>query len=199
MAVIRINALQRFADLIASCVPELAGSICGGAASGSHKLAFPSLAITATNFKFYPDQAVLHRSTGASTGVFNVGRVQGIVQLRLGAQSSEQRYALGQQIMEKIFWSDIERPGIVVLTIPECHDGVVAFELDGDTWEDEKAFDRKWYSVITATLQLPALVGKGGVHDMQEIRVTLAEDLSTPFGAGIPVTKLETTVIVSSD
>jgi len=194
MAVIRIEALRRLAALIQTSVPALKGRVCGGRAEAPKRLAFPHLSIFAVRFNYFPDQAELAKTLGNSRAVYNVGRVEGTVQFRLGATSANQRYELEQAIMENVFWSDIERPGIVVFQVPDCHDAVVAFELDSDEWSDERAFDKKWYSVMTAALQLPALVTKGSVYDMEEIRLTLTEDLSTPI-VTVPPSEKETVSI----
>jgi len=180
MSVIRLRALQRLAAFIESAVPELSGVICGGQATPSHRLVFPSLAITAVRFTFYPDQATEHYAPANSTrAVFNVGRVEGTVQLRLGAATNAERYRLEQAISEAVWWADIDRPGIVLIDIPDCDGARVAFEQDADEWQDERAFDREWYSTMTCALQMPALVAKLGVETIEEIRLQLTEDLTS--------------------
>ena len=196
MSLIRIRALQKLADQIALCVPALKGKICGGAAEAPKRLGFPSLGIYAVRFRYFPDQALLFKETGLSTAVFNVGRVEATVQLRLGAQTAQRRYELEQQIMENVFWADLSRPGVVLFSVEDCHDAVVAFEADAEEWDDERAFDKKWYSTMTVMAQLPALVRKGGIPTMEEIRLTLTEDLSTPIES-IPAGEQETVSIAT--
>jgi hypothetical protein len=191
---IRIRALQVLADLIQSCVPELKGHVCGGASENPHRLEFPSLGIYGIRFTFNPDQQEFVRKLGATRALFNIGRVEGTVQMRLGASSVRQRYELEEKILENVFWRDIDRPGIVLVAIPECNDTQVAFELDGSTWEDEKAFDRKWYSIITTRLQLPVLVTSSPIYDIAEVRLTMTEDLTTPI-ATVPALEQETVSI----
>jgi len=168
--------------------------VCGGAAEAPKQLGFPSLGIFAVRFRYFPDQHALHKSLNSSSAVLNVGRVEGTVQLRLGAQTAQRRYALEQEIMENVFWADIERPGIVLFTIADCDDAIVAFELDENEWEDEKAFSKKWYSVATVALQLPALVTKGEVYDIDDLRLTLTHDLTTPI-VSVPASEKETVSI----
>ncbi len=191
---IRIRALQVLADLVQSCVPELRGKVCGGASENPHRLEFPSLGIYGVRFTFFPDQQEFIRKLGATRALFNIGRVEGTIQMRLGASSARQRYELEDKILEKVFWADIDRPGIALLTIQDCNDARVAFELDGSSWEDEKAFDRKWFSVLTARLQLPVLVTQSPVYDIAEIRLTVTEDLTTPI-VSVPAAEKETVSI----
>lgn len=197
MSVIRIAALQRLADQIQACVPELRGKVCGGAAEAPHTLSFPNLAIFGVRFRYFPDQAALHCESGPSRATMNVGRVEGTVQLRLGAQTSSRRYELEQKLMENVFWADIERPGVVVFKLPEHHDAVIAFELDTDEWIDEKAFEKKWYSLMTVALQLPALVTKGSIYSLEEVRLALTEDLTTPI-VSVPADEIEAVSISES-
>lgn len=194
MSVIRSRALALFAERVGNCVPELKGKVCGGHAESPKRLSFPHLSVRAIRFRYFPDQPSDYCHIGASAGVFYVGRVEGTIQLRLGAQTANRRYALEQELLEKVFWADLEHPGIVLFTIPDCHDAQAAFELDETLWDDEKAFDKKWYSVATAELQLPALVTKGSVHTIEEIRLTLAEDL-TSSASEIPDGSMETVSI----
>lgn len=189
--IIRIEALGRLARAIEACVPELKGQICAGPAEAPHRLSFPSLSINPVRFQYFPDQARVWCSPSASRVVLDVGRVEGTVQLRLGTTTAKQRYALEQAILEKIFWSDPDRPGVAVYTLSNAHDAVVAYELDENTWQNEKAFDKQWYSVMAMSLQLPALVEKGGVYNVEEVRLTLTDDLTAPI-ASVPANSKET-------
>lgn len=180
MAVIRTEALQRFADRIAACVPELTGRICGGAAEAPHQLAFPNLAIIAVRWRFLPDQVEEFKQLNSSTAIFEVGEMEATVQMRLGAQNYARRAELEQAIMEKVFWADLEHPGVVAFPLEACHDALVAFELGDDEWEDEKAFDKKWYSILTVDAFLPALVTQKA-YTIEEVRLVLTEDLTTPI------------------
>jgi hypothetical protein len=114
--------------------------------------------------------------------------------MRLGAQTANRRYELEQAMMENVFWANLDRPGVVVFQLADVYDATIAFEADAEEWEDERAFDKKWFSVMTVTLQLPALVLKGDVHDIEEIRLALAEDLTSPSDE-IPDSKMETVSI----
>ena len=82
----------------------------------------------------------------------------------------------------------------LVTAVPECHDATVAWELDTDEWEDEKAFDKKWYSVMTVAAQLPVLVTREGVPKIEEVRVSLTENLDADFDQ-LPSSSLETVTV----
>jgi hypothetical protein len=190
MAILRLKALTQLAECITNLVPSLKGKICAGPAEAPHRLAFPHLAINPVRFQYFPDQAAEVKPLGATQVLLNVGRIEGTVQLRLGARTHVQRATLEEQILE-VFLQRPGSPGVLVTKVPQCHDAIVAWELDTHTWANEKAFDKKWYSIMTVAAQLPALVTRGSVHTLEEIRLTLTEDLSTPI-TQVPADEQET-------
>jgi len=204
MAILRLEALNELAQCIAERIPALKGRICAGPAESPHRLQFPSLVIDPVRFRYFPDQAAepTELSEPAPTGIppktvlLNVGRHEGTVQLRLGAGTKRLRAELEQKILN-LFLEREGAPGVLVMTVPQCHNALIAWELDTDEWENEKAFDKKWYSVLTVAAQIPALVTRGSVHTIEEIRLTLTEDLQAPI-SDVPASAQET-VTISTD
>ena len=142
MAILRHHALSQLAECIAEHVPALKGRICAGPAESPQRLSFPSLSIIPVRFRYFPDQAATHQTVGATSVVLNVGRHEGTVQLRLGAQTHRQRTELEERVLD-VFLGQLGRPGVLLTTVPLCHDATVAWELDTDEWDSEKAFDKK--------------------------------------------------------
>lgn len=197
---IKINALQRLAEVIAREVKTLRGQICVGPATRDHKLKFPSLAIVPTRFSFQPDQADENdhvrnevRSFGPQTAVFEVGTWEGVIELRLGEKTPFKRYEL-EHCLEQVFlgnadgtapdaWdyagTDYMRPGVILIDVPECDNARCAFEMEDDTWENERVFANEWYSVMRITARIPALVRAKCVPDISQMVLSLTQDLET--------------------
>lgn len=195
MAVIKIKALQRLADLVACEIKELKGSICAGPATNNHQLGFPSLSIVPERFSFIPNQPSEYnyvtkqdRCPSPVTVVMDVGRWEGEIVMRLGAKTPFKRYELEHQI-EQLFLGDVTgaspdalarfRPGILLVDVPECNDARIAFELQNDTWRDEKVFANKWFSELRILAQIPALVPWKPVYTIDTLQLSLTEDLET--------------------
>jgi hypothetical protein len=69
-------------------------------------------------------------------------------------------------------------PGVLLTVLPNCWDAVVAWELEDEEWEDEKNFDKKWYTTISITGQLPALVNRRNVPTIEQISLGWTEDFT---------------------
>ena len=190
MSVIRTHALDLLAQCIATYVPELKGKICAGPTEAPKVRQWPHLSIWPVRFKYYPDQAHQHKELGSTRVVMNVGRHEALVQLRLGANTHNQRLALEEKLLN-VFLRTPGRPGVLVNFIPNCHDATVAWELDEDEWENELAFSKKWFSIMTVLGQIPALVTRDSVYTIEELRLSLTEDLSTDFTT-LPSSAVET-------
>lgn len=193
MSVLRVHALQALADAIALAVPELAGRIGAGPCEAPKQRLWPHLNIDPVRFTYHPDQAEEHRAIGTSRVVMNVGRHEGLVQLRLGATTHIRRLELEEKVLS-VFLSTAGRPGVLITEVPDYHDAVIAWELGEDEWENELAFDKKWFSIMTVQVQIPALVTRDGVYTIEDLRLTLTDDLETPI-ADVPATKIETVSI----
>jgi len=163
-------------------VPSLRGNVCAGQAKNPKELEFPSVALISTRAKYFPDQSSLHSCPTPSTAVFNIGKFEATVVLRIGAANNNTRYELEDAVL-CLFFQDQLRPGIIKYTIADCESALVAWELEEVEWEDEKVFDNKWYSVITATLFYPALVKKTSTYAIDQIKLNFTEDFTTAASA----------------
>lgn len=189
MAVIKTHALDGLAKYIRERVPELAGKINAGPCEAPKIRTWPHLNIWPIKFRYYPDQASLH-SSSRSKVVMNVGRHEGTVQLWLGATTDRRRRDLEDKVMD-VFLSTPGRPGIVFFPVP-CHDdAVVAWELVDGEWRNELALGKKWFSILAVTAQIPALVTRDGVYTIDDLRLTLTEDLTSEI-TEIPASQQET-------
>ena len=188
--IIRIRALEALAATIERLVPQLEGLVRAGHAEHPKKQEWPTLTIIPTSWRFFPDQDdTEHSIESASKAVINVGRHEAVVQLIIAARSSRKRYELEHAITQ-VFVSQEGHPG----TLPDLFDALIAYEMDESAWADEMAFDKVWRSIMTVTCIIPALVERGAVYTINEIRVSLTEDLLTPF-ASLPSSEIETVSI----
>lgn len=198
--IIKIRALERLRDVIACEVKELQGRICAGPGTRDHKLKFPHVALIPQKFSFLPHQADerdhvrdVDRDFGPMTAIFNVGTWQGTVQVRIGAKDPETRYRL-EYYIEQTFLGNIDgtapdardiagegflRPGVMLIDIPDCDDARCSFELEDDTWENEKVFTNEWYSIMNITANIPALVRAKGIPEIETLQLSLTQDLDT--------------------
>lgn len=180
MSVLRIRALEVLAECIAEEVPELAGHICAGPAEPNHKLEFPSLAIIPVRYFYQPEQAKEWRCPTHSDLVIEVGKHEARVVLRLGAATHRERVIIEQKVLD-VFLSQPLRPGVIVNQVADCFDAVVAWELEDEEWEDERAFDQKWYSDINVLGQIPALVCRPGSYTIEQLQLGVTDDFGTVF------------------
>lgn len=192
MSLIRIRALEVFRDKIECAVPALVGKVCAGQNKHPHMVDYPHCSVMLMRGQYLPDQACLHSSPSPSTAVYRVGRIEATAQIRLGSANCDERYILGDAILNEVFMQDCLRPGICTFNVPDCYDALVAWELENWSWDDEFAFNNKWYSVLTCTAQIPVLVRKGGVYSIDEICLQFTEDLQTEVSL---LTGFETTTI----
>lgn len=194
MSYLRIRALQTLSDCIEDRVPRLRGNVCAGWSKHANHDTYPQLGVISTNATYYPDQFLEHNAPSPSVGVFNIGRVEANLQLRLGCANRDERYVLEDMILHNVFFQDIDRPGIFKFTVSDCEDALVACELETFTWEDDLGLEDKWFSSILLTLQMPVLVRKVGVYCINEIRLQLTEDLDSAVSV-IDPSDIEETVI----
>jgi len=198
--IVKLKALERLAEVIAREVKELKGRICAGPATRDKKQNFPTLSLVPQRFKFLPHQADerdpvrdVDRDFGPRTAIFEVGTWQGVIDLRLGASVPRLRYELEHKV-EQVFlgnadgtapdasdWAGSQwmRPGIILIDVPECDNARCAFEMDDDTWQNEKVFSNSWYSLMRLTANIPALVRAKNVPTIDTLRLSLTGDLET--------------------
>lgn len=197
---VKIQALQRLAELIGQEVKELRGRVCVGPSNRDHKKQDPSLALVPIRFAFDPHQADekdhvvgKDRSFGARTAIFNVGTWMGEIEFWLGTKTPYRRYELEHKI-DQVFLGNAHgsspgrddvsgagylRPGIILIDVPESDNARCAFELNEDAWENEKVFSNQWYSILKITASIPALVRAKDIPTIDQLELSLTHDLET--------------------
>jgi len=180
VSVIRLNALESLKCIIADAIPELDGNICAGVGAPNHRLAYPSLSINVTRFTYEPQQAEVQRSLSPDAALMQMGWHIADVELVVTAQYPELRYQIEESIVQ-LFLGDDCHPGVLQATITSCEAWgkiYASFELNGETWIDEFAFEQKYSSTLGITGMIPALVTKRGAYTMRDLRTALVEDFS---------------------
>lgn len=183
MGVVRLEAMRGLQNAIVTAAPKLEGHIFVGQAPPDKKACFPALVIDPVRFRYFPDQADEHFDSGADRVVLRVGRHEGTIQLRLGAATFGERCELEQKLLD-LFLSQEMRPGVLLTEItacPDLGDFVAAWEFEDDQWSDERAFDKEYWSIMTVTAQIPALVARGGVYRIEDLRLGITDDFVTAY------------------
>jgi hypothetical protein len=183
MAIVRLEALRELEKLIVCAIPELKGKVCVGQQGAGHDLAFPHLTLDPTKMRYVPDQADESAEPAPNTVVMNVGRHEGILQIRIGAASLFQRYELEQKVID-LFLETPLHPGIIfsqVTSCPTLGQFTAAWELDEDEWQDMAAFSNQFYSMITCLAIIPALVTRREAYTIKQLQLGLTHDFNTAF------------------
>lgn len=180
----RREALKSLRDAIASAVPELECHISTGQVPGNRKRKFPCLNIYPIKWKFEPEQdEIAHAPQDESRAVFNVGRHESLIQLRLSTTNMVDRAELEEKVLD-YFLRREGSPGTQITTvssIPEMGSFICSWDLEGDEWRDAKSFDHESDSLMEITATIPALVARGDVYRMDEIILGFTEDMKTIF------------------
>lgn len=197
---VKIQALDRLAEVLAREIKEIRGLICVGPGTRDHKQKFPHVSLVPQRFSFLPHQADERdhvrgedRSFQARSAVFDVGTWQGTVEIRVGAKTPFQRYELEYKL-EQVFLGNADgtapdaqdragslwmRPGVILIDVPECDNARCAFEMEDDTWDNEKVFANEWFSIMRVTANIPALVRAKNIPTIDTLELSLTENLET--------------------
>lgn len=193
MAVIRIDALRRLERALVCAAPMLEGKVCVGQQAPGTTLAFPHLVIDPLRWRYVPDQADIVVELPGDRVVVNVGRHEATVQIRVGAATPAERADLEQRLLDAFLSTDLH-PGVIITEITDCPalgSYVASWELEDDEWQDEKAFDLQFYSLINATGIIPALATRRGVYTITDLRLGVAD-----YGTLTPPTPFQSTAAV---
>jgi len=181
MVPVRTFALRRLVAALEIACPALQGKIVPEA-DRDDKMKWPKCGIHLVRDKFAPHQRRRHARLSAGEVVFDVGHFEALVQLRLGAPTQRQRIDLGEQLLGA-FLGDGDTPGILSTAIPEVNDAVCAWEVDDEGWNNEFAFDKEWFQVLTVTGWIPALV-RTAAYQINDLRLNFTNDMTdTPFAS----------------
>lgn len=177
MSVVRIEALEALARLIAEAISELEGHICVGQAPSGEMEAIPNISINPGRWDFLPYQEAQHATLPGNVVVFDNGDHTCPVTISILAGSPRQRAVLEAQVLDlfqkqKHPLSGFRMPGTIMISvaeIPELSEWVVTFDLDSDEWIDVLALDRRYESRIMATCTIPALTIDEPVYTINQL------------------------------
>ena len=175
MAVIKIEAQRRLSDAIQCAIPALRGKVCDDAAPPTHNLELPSLAIETTRSVYWPDQESEQYEPSPSSVVINVGRHVLDIKLLLNTATTYQRALIEQQLLD-LFFSIEGHPGVFFSQLTDCENlgpFIASWELQEETWKNERVFDRQAGSEIKINGIIPALTTRQGVYNMDQIQLGL--------------------------
>lgn len=186
MSVVRIEALKALGAVIEAAVPALVGRVKIGQQPAGVEQIYPTLTLELGTLKYQPFDEYEHATIGdPSDGnvVFNVGEWGGPLLMRLVATTVGERYELEDKITN-VFLAQELRRGVRVVQVtanPELSNWLAAFELESTQWVDSEAFDRKLGSLLVMNAQLPALVTRAGVYEIDELVLGITSDFTTAF------------------
>lgn len=202
MAVIKLEALNKLKEAIEVGVPELCGRIHAGVSPPNHQEEFPCLTINVAGpWRYEPEQEQEYNEPAvlANALVVCVGEWQATVQLALQTATLDERYQLEQKLTD-LFLSTEGHAGVlltVVTNCPELGDFLASWEFDDVEWEDEMVFSARTGATIVCTALVPALITRGGVYTIEDLRLGIG-DLGSDADADTFVST-ETVEVVSVD
>lgn len=195
--IVQLNAFQALADFLEAQVPELQGKVAAHPLDPNIQMPMESVGIEPNVFKFNPDQAELVASVSFDTVIESVGYHEVDCRLVLVAPTSRKRAVLAEKVVNAFLSQDLS-PGVVALSIPEAYSQIVTWELVSYEWEPERVFDKKWYSTLDIKANIPALVTRGGVYTIEELRIAIYHDTSEDLDTPVVFDELEV-IYVSED
>lgn len=191
-SIIRIAAFDLLAEFIQANVPALS-EVCGMQADPETRELDDSLGITPTRWKYNPNQAKQIASATYDTVVEEVGWHDVDVELKLRTETPYWRSVLEHRIVDLFLKQELS-PGVISMPVPKCWNANIAWELGGEEWEPERVFDKQWYSTLTINGQIPALVTRGGVYTIDQLKLGLYEDPSSDLDTAVTVDTFDTKV-----
>ena len=181
--IVKLEALKRLGEFIESQIPELKAKTEIHQVPPDYKLGFPRLAIVAGGrFQYEARQEGVVTRSSPTAIVVNVGSWNTTVQLRLACATPAQRYDLEDRLAS-LFWREENRPAVLLTTVtacPQLGDILAAWDIGDTDWNDEMAFSSQFWSVLSLDATIPALVTREGVYSIDELRLGITDDFSTP-------------------
>jgi hypothetical protein len=182
MPVVKLRAFSALAAAIEAAVPALAGKVIASQAAPERIQDYPTLVIHPVRFRYEPDQAEEKHVPRPDQVVMDVGRHLVTVQLRISAATSAERYAL-QEAVDEFFLSTPLQPGSIyteVTSVPALGAWRATWDLDEDSWEDERAFEQVFGGTTVIAGNIPALVTRGDTYRIDHLLLGLTEELARP-------------------
>lgn len=180
MAVVRLEALRALANTLAACLPQLEVGVCVGQRPYGSVQGWPNISVYPFRWTYTPHQALEVYEPAPDTVIMDVGHHTASVQVRIGAATAGERYELEQAFLD-VFLGTPLKPGVLITRVTACENlgpFVAAWTLDDDDWDDERAFDSEYYSTITLTGVIPALVTRRGAYTIEQLQLGITPDLT---------------------
>lgn len=127
----------------------------------------------------------------ADTQAVQVGDMRGQIEVVLGATAQAQREELEERILNAFLSSHDSaghpRRGVVVQQLDSFKVGQyaglaavpVGYVLGTEAWQEEMVFDRKRFASLVLDVDVPAIVVRDGVYDIQTLVVAITDDLTS--------------------
>lgn len=186
MSLVKHKALETLADQLRTLLDGEVHQVEAQDAEATKEACWPNVVVRATGvWEFIPfDEDEI--DTTSTTQTVQVGDLSGRVEILLSAKTKKERARLGDRILGG-FFAVSGKPGVMVLQMTELEvSGLtlpgpvpVAFVLGDDTWQEEMVFDRIRQHVLEVDVDLPALVTRAGVYDINQLVSAFTEDLTS--------------------
>jgi len=193
MSVIKRRMLEALGEYLTSIVaPEIAaGDVIIGAPGTERAICFPHIAIRAQGpFVFMPfEDDELWTTT--TTQAVSVGTLAGKVEIVLGFTDQVQREVMEDRILHEFYkqaaLDGSPRRGVLVVQMGDFEVNAVAnlatvpvaYVLGEETWVEEMVFERKRYSNLVLDVDLPAVVIRSPVYDIDALVSAITGDLTS--------------------
>lgn len=186
--VIRIEALEAFAKLVESRIPELAGRVCAGQAPSSEMEEVPNLSIEPTRWMYDMDDAAITATLPGNVVVYDVGVHRASCVISIVTSSTSQRAVLEAKVLD-LFLGAVDplgfrTPGTLTISVSDCPEvgrWTSTFELDSDQWVEMYALDRRYESRIVCDVEIPALTVARPVYQIRDLMLGVVSE--PPAGA----------------
>lgn len=185
MPVVKIDALKSLAAAIAAGVPAFADAtkIAIQQAPSAVIETFPNVSIIApARWQYEPAQRLFSQDLGGGAVVWNIGAHEAPIQIRITAPTTLDRGTLEQQMIN-LLTSREGSPGVLPISIvsSDLVRWLAAFEYEDSLWDDTRAQEREYESVITCNAIVPALAVTTGVNEIDTLILGLTENMIGSF------------------
>lgn len=152
---------------------------------------YPSIQVVAGKFKYIPRDKSEIKRVSASQVLWGVGRFDGDVEIRTVGDTPAAREGTEEAVLARFLGA--ERPGtlkintanLVMNGTATLYASPCTFALTGEEWIEERVWERRRFSFITAKASFEALFldPVGTTYTMSQIYLMFTRDLHTPYPA----------------
>lgn len=199
-SVIKRRVIESLAEwLVALVAPDIpAGDVIIQDAGADAHACFPNLVVRhigAYEFQAFEEDEIWTTDDtdpdNPNTRAVQVGDLSGQIEIILGATNEPFRERMEDRILHALLKETSQegfgRPGVLVLQldnftvggIANMADVPVGYVLQTETWQEEMVFEKKRYSTLTLDIDMPALVVRQGMYDIDELVLAITDDLTS--------------------